>query len=305
MPKPKFCAISSSTDDLGSAAFTAMHSGNPSDKELQRAEGFGQILVSGSENDTRILSVFQRSPIRIMFPDLGSSAVKEAVLLNIAGGTAGGDRLDYVVTALSSASIVVTSQAAEKIYQALSEPARLTTKLTACETAKLAWLPQETIVFNRARLRRETEIDVASGAEILALEWLVLGRAAHGEDMVAGQITDSWRVKKDGRLVWADSFRITDRIFPHLRRRAMLRDHRAFATLVYFGPFLDKRMELSREVGSSLQCDCATTSVAELMIVRFAAKASSDLRSALRSFLERISQEVCPGPFRVPKMWSC
>jgi urease accessory protein len=240
-----------------------------------------------------------------MFPDLGSSAVKEAVLVNIAGGTAGGDRLDYVVTALSSASIVVTSQAAEKVYRALSEPARVTTKLTACETAKLAWLPQETIVFNRARLRRETEIDVVSGAEILALEWLVLGRAAHGEDMVAGQITDSWRVKKDGRLVWADSFRITDHIFPHLRRRAMLWKHRAFATLVYSGPFLDKRMELSREVGPFLECDCASTSVAELMIVRFAAKASSDLRAALRSFLERFSQEVSPGPFQVPKMWSC
>ena len=293
-----------STDDLGAIAFTAAHARNPSDKHLQRADGCGEILVSGSENGTRISSVFQRSPIRIMFPNLGSGAI-EAVLVNIAGGTAGGDRLDYVVTALASASITVTSQAAEKVYRSLSEPARVTTKLTACETAKLAWLPQETIVFNRARLRRETQIDVASSAEILALEWLVLGRAAHGEEMVAGQITDSWRIKKDGRLVWADSFRITDDMFPHLRRRAMLGDHRALATLVYSGPFLDKRIALSREISSSLECDCATTSVAELMIVRFAAKASLQLRSALHTFLQRFSQDVSPGPFRVPKMWSC
>jgi hypothetical protein len=81
--------------------------------------------------------------------------------------------------------------------------------LKACEAAKLAWLPQETIVFNWGRLSRETEIEVSSGAELLALEWLVLGRAAHGEEMVGGHIADSWRVKKDGRLIWADSFRAT------------------------------------------------------------------------------------------------
>jgi hypothetical protein len=113
------------------------------------------------------------------------------------------------VTALANASIAVTSQAAEKVYRALNESARIATKLKACEAAKLAWLPQETIVFNWGRLSRETEIKVSSGAELLALEWLVLGRAAHGEEMVGGHIADSWRVKKDGRLIWADSFRAT------------------------------------------------------------------------------------------------
>src|SRR5262249_43064172 len=154
------------------------------------------------------------SPIRIMFPMSGGSAVEEAVIINTAGGVAGGDRLECGVTALANASIVVTSQAAEKGYRALSEPARITTKLKACGLAKLAWLPQETIVFNSASVRRETEIDLSSGSELLALEWLVLGRAAHGEEMVGGHITDSWRVKKDGRLIWADSFRVSDKIFP-------------------------------------------------------------------------------------------
>lgn len=278
---------------------------DPSDRDLQRAEGAGRIVLGGSESGTRIRKVFQRSPIRIMFPKLESGTAEEAVLVNIAGGIAGGDRLEYVVTALSSASIAVTSQAAEKVYRALSEPASVATKLKACEAAKLAWLPQETIAFNCARLRRETEIDLSSGAELLALEWLVLGRAAHGEEMIAGQIIDSWRVKKDGRLVWADTFRVTDEIFPHLHRKALLSDCHALATLVYFGPSLDKQMELSREIAPSLECDCAVTSVAELMIVRFAAKASSDLKLALRGFLHRFSRELGRGPFRVPKMWSC
>jgi len=278
---------------------------NPSDKDLQRAEGSCQIVLSGSEKGTRIMDVFQRFPIRVMFPTTGSGAVEEAVFVNAAGGIAGGDRLESAVTALSGASIAVTSQAAEKVYRALNEPARVATKLRACEAAKLAWLPQETIVFNRARLSRETEIELCSGAELLALEWLVLGRAAHGEEMIGGHITDRWLVKKDGRLIWADNFRATDETFPHLHRKALLSNCKAIATLVYFGPHLDKRLAFLRDIAPSLACDCAATSVGGLIIVRFAAKVSSDLRLALRGFLQQFSQELGRGPFRVPKMWSC
>jgi urease accessory protein len=197
------------THDLTPFGSPEVRGGTPSDNDLQRAEGFGRALLSGSEKGSRIVDIFQRSPIRIMFPGAGGGAVEEAVLVNTAGGIAGGDRLECGVTALANASIAVTSQAAEKVYRAANEPVRIATKLKACEAAKLAWLPQETIVFNWGRLSRETEIEVSSGAELLALEWLVLGRAAHGEEMVGGHIADSWRVKKDGRLIWADSFRAT------------------------------------------------------------------------------------------------
>src|SRR5207245_118454 len=148
----------------------------------QRADGCGRIVLSGSENGTRIDDVFERSPIRIMFPRTGHCAV-EAVLINTAGGIAGGDQLECSVAALPGASISVTSQAAEKVYRALYEPACVATRLIARES-KLAWLPQETIVFNRARLHRTTEIELFSGAELLALECLVLGRTAHGEVVV-------------------------------------------------------------------------------------------------------------------------
>jgi urease accessory protein len=278
---------------------------HPFDKDLQRVDGCGRIVLSGSENGTRIEDVFERYPIRMMFPRTGHRAVEEAVLINTAGGVAGGDRLECSVAALPGASITVTSQAAEKVYRALHEPARVATRLKARESAKLAWLPQETIVFNRARLHRTTEIELFAGAELLALEWLVLGRAAHGEVVVGGSITDSWRVKKDGRLIWADSFRITEEIFPHLKRKALLSNCNAIATLIYFGSDRDKRLDLLREIIASLGCNCAATSVSGLIVVRFAAEEPSDLKLALRRFLEQFGPELGSGPFRVPKMWSC
>jgi urease accessory protein len=282
-----------------------MSGNHPSDNDLQRADGCCRIVLSGSENGTQIEDLFERSPIRVMFPRSEHCAVEEAVLINTAGGVAGGDRLEYSVAALPGASIAVTSQAAEKVYRALDNPARVATRLKARESTRLAWLPQETIVFDRARLHRTTEIELFSGAELLALEWLVLGRAAHGEVMVGGSIIDGWRVRKDGRLIWADSFRISGEIFGHLSRKALLSNFNSIATLVYFGPSLDRRLEFLWELLPSLGCECAVTLVSGLIVTRFAAKQSSDLKLALRSFLQQFERELGSRPFRVPKMWLC
>jgi urease accessory protein len=240
-----------------------------------------------------------------MFPQVGRGGTEEAVLINTSGGVAGGDRLDTAVTALAHASITLTSQAAEKIYRALDEPARISTALTVDRTARLAWCPQETIVFNQARVRRETQIALSSGAELLALEWFVLGRAARGETVASGHVVDNWRVEKDGRLVWADSLRITDDVFPHLRRTALLADCPAVATLVYFGPELERRLECLRDWAASLSCHAAATVVGGLIVVRLAAPAASILRLGLRSLLHQFDRAFGPGPFGVPKMWSC
>lgn len=291
--------------DLSAVESAQVQTAISSDLDLQRANGAGRAVLRGSEDGNRIVDLFQSSPIRIMFPRGRASAIEEVVFVNTSGGIAGGDRLEYGVTALADASIAVTSQAAEKVYRALNEPARISTKLKACEAAKLAWLPQETILFNRARLSRETEIELVSGAELLALEWLVLGRAAHGEEVIGGHINDSWRVRRDGRLIWADSFRAQDETFPHLRRKALLSNCKAIGTLIHFGPDLDRRLEFVRDIASSLDCHCAATSVGGLIVVRVAAEMAFDLKLALCSFLQQFSDEVGPGPFAVPKMWSC
>ena len=275
------------------------------DTDLERARGKGSVVFNGGGNGTRVANLYEKFPTRIMFPKIAGDAAREAVLVNTAGGIAGGDRFELNMIALDDARVAVTSQAAEKIYRALNEPARIDTRLKVRGSAKLAWLPQETIIFDRARFRRETEIDLHSGAELIALEWLVLGRAARGEDITRGYIRDSWLVKRDGRLIWADSFLVTDSTFLHLSRKALLSNRKAIGTLIYFGPCPDHRLQGLREVAQSQQCDCAVTMVSGLIVVRLAAKTSSDLKMALICMLQYFNRELGPGPFRVPKMWSC
>ena len=291
-------------DSSHPGAFGA-HRGNLRDVDLERANGVGRIVLTGSERGTRIVDVYQKFPIGLVFPRIGDDLVKEAVIINSSGGIAGGDRLEIEVVALNNASVAVTTQAAEKIYRALDRPAQVATKLKACGTSKLAWLPQETIVFNQARVRRQTEIELCSGAELIALEWLVLGRAARGEEVVSGHISDSWRVKRDGHLIWADGFRVSDEVFAQLHRKALLSNWKAVGTLIYFGPSLDTRLRILREIAASLDCCCAATIIGAIIVVRVAAAAGSDLRRGLRSLLDQFSRELGSGPFGIPKMWSC
>lgn len=294
------------SDDLtGCSNVCASTLGTLADKDLQRSEGLARLVLTGSASGTRIVDLFERSPIRIMFPGIRGAPIEEAVVVNTAGGIAGGDRLEISVTVLADASVTVTSQAAERVYRALSESAQIDTRLKLRQASKLAWLPQETIVYNGARMRRNTEVEISAGAEMLALEWLVLGRAAHGEEMLDGQIIDGWQVKLDGRLIWADRFRATDDVFPRLRSPALLADFKTIGTLIYFGPDAEAWVEFMRALAPQLPCHCVTTMVSGLVITRLAAREAAELRAGLREILLSFERTRAQGPFRVPKMWSC
>jgi urease accessory protein len=279
--------------------------GTASDFDLERAVGAARVVLAGDESGTRVIDIDQKFPIALAFPNVDDRRSKEAVIINCSGGIAGGDRLEIEVVAQRGSSVAITTQAAEKIYRALDRPAHITARLEAHEGAKLAWLPQETIIFDKARVRRRTDVDLRSGAEVVALEWLVLGRIESGEEVRGGYVLDGWRVRLDGRLVWADAFLVCDEVFAHLHREALLSKWRAVGTLIYFGPGLPKRLEGLREIAAALDCSCAATIVGAVIIVRVAAIASADLKRGLRRLLDQFSRELGPGPFGVPKMWSC
>jgi urease accessory protein len=250
------------------------------------------------------MDVYQQSPTRVLFPRIENGRSLEAVLVNTSGGIAGGDRLRSSFTALSGASLTVTTQTAERIYRAIDTPATIVTNLNVGDAAKLAWLPQETIVFNRARIVRRTEIEISSGAEFLALESLVLGRTAHGEKISEGSIIESWLVRKDGRLVWGDTLRLTDEVLSNLSRKALFSDSIAIATLLYSGADLEKPVQLVRNLSASCDCRCGATIIGGIAVGRFAASSSAELKTTLRYLLKEFGREI-RGPFQMPKMWSC
>ena len=177
---------------------------------LQRSAGESRVAFAVREGETRLADLYQRDPCRVLFPDSERGEAPQAVLLTTSGGVAGGDRLRMEVAVGPGAHAVVATQAAEKIYRAApgSDPCRIDVAITVGADAILDWLPQETIVFQGARLVRRTVAEVAAGGSLLGCEMVVLGRGASGERFASGLLLDSWSVRRGGRLAWTDTLRV-------------------------------------------------------------------------------------------------
>jgi urease accessory protein len=184
----------------------------------------------------------QAGAARARFPRVGDGAPPEAVLLNMAGGLTGGDRIDIGVTLAEGAAATVTTAAAEKIYRARDGDATIRTSLELAAGASLAWLPQTTILFDRSRLDRSAEVAMAADARLLAVEIVTFGRAAMGEDVRHGAVRDAWRVRRAGKLVFADTLHVDGAIADVLDRRAVLDGTRALAMLLYVAPDAETRV---------------------------------------------------------------
>ena len=172
----------------------------------------------------------EEGSLRVRFPD---SATLEAVILNTAGGIAGGDHFRIEVTVGADASLTVTGAAAEKVYRSLGSDADIAIKLAVNAGARLTWLPQETILFDRARLRRSIEIELAEDASLLLAEAIVFGRSAMGEVVEQGLLFDRWRVRRGGRLIFADTVHLEGAIADKLAAPAVAAGGVAVGTVLF------------------------------------------------------------------------
>ena len=132
----------------------------------------------------------------------------------------------------AGAGLVAGTAAAEKIYRSHRAGGRVDVKLDVGAGARLAWLPQETILFDRARLSRRIDVDLAEGASLLLAEAVVFGRAAMGETMRQGHFADRWRLRRGGRLIFADSARLDGDIATSSPAGGRRRRHRLATVLV-------------------------------------------------------------------------
>ncbi|MEJ6388186.1 urease accessory protein UreD [Gymnodinialimonas sp. 2307UL20-7] len=154
----------------------------------------------------RLRDLRQEGSAKVMLPRVFGRA-PEVVFLNTAGGITGGDRLDYALE-VASGDAVGTTQTAERLYRSHGPAGQVTTTLTLGPGAKLAWLPQELILFEGGRLERRLEVEMAEDAELILLETLVLGRAAMGERLSDLALHDWREVRRGGRPAMVEAVRI-------------------------------------------------------------------------------------------------
>jgi urease accessory protein len=209
---------------------------------VQRARGVGRLHAGAPRNGeksgkTNLIRLFQEGAAKVRCTPAGRGAALTAALINTAGGLAGGDRFEWGVELDDDARCTVVTQACEKVYRADGEAATVSVALKLGRGARLDWLPQETILFDGARLDRTFEIHVADGARLLAVEAVLLGRRAMGEHTPFVHLRDRWRVWKAEDLIFADEVRLDQTPLDQNLRSgaALLNGAGAYASVLYVG----------------------------------------------------------------------
>jgi len=270
-----------------------------------QTHGAASVAFARDDDVTRLTGLYQRDPLRVLFPDVPEGEIPTAVLVTTSGGLVGGDRLDVSVSVRDGAEAMMFGQAAEKVYRSAGPTCRIAVELSVGRDGWLEWLPQETILFEGARLERRTLIEIAPGAHALAGEILVFGRIAGGERLSHGLVRDAWEVRRQGRLAWADALHLEDDMASVLADPACFDGATAYATIVHAGDDAAGRLDLARfllvQDGGGLRA--GATVVNGVLVARWLGRDAETLRRAFGDFWAAF--RAAAGGLRniLPRLW--
>lgn len=267
---------------------------------IQRSHGRAHVDVKATSRGTVLADLYQHANAKIRIPKTYQSQL-QAVLVNTAGGIAGGDSLRWTARAGAQSHLLVTTQACERIYGHATHAAQIDNHVDVAQRGFCAWLPQETILYDGAQLRRTLTVELAPDAAFLGLESLVLGRTHMGESLSHFDLRDAWLINREGQPLYADVLRLdADRLAG--AGIAGMRPMTVLATLVYV-PLVDAvpvRTMRDRIAALPTMADVhiGASAFDKHLVCRLLAPSSYALRQALPHLLSAIDTQM-----HLPQIW--
>lgn len=217
---------------------------------FQRASGVCRLQLRAQPADARphstgVERLFQEGSAKMRLMRQEPNGGSTVALINTAGGLTGGDQFEWRVELDDEAKCTAVTQACDKVYRAEGDAAIVGVTLKLGRGARLDWLPQETILFDGARLYRSFDMQVADGARLLAVEAVLLGRRAMGEHTPSVHLRDRWRVWNGDHLIFADEVRLDESLGAGA---ALLNEAGAYASLLYVGDDHAERASIVRNL---------------------------------------------------------
>ncbi|HET6630253.1 MAG TPA: urease accessory protein UreD [Woeseiaceae bacterium] len=245
--------------------------------------------------------LFQEGCLKLRLPRPVREGEADLVIMNTAGGLTGGDRLSIEVSVGNGARTTATTPACEHIYRSIDGESVIEQRLQVARGARLDWLPQGTILFDRGRVRRRLEIQLEADAEITVAEAVLFGRTEMGETVNSGTFSDLWTVRRGDSLLYADAMRIAEPFGRTVACSTTLDRHAAMASLLHVGRDLAaKRDALRAGFAQDYGALAGASVVGDVLIARIVAADGNTLRRLLIAAL---------GPLRdrrsLPRNWFC
>ena len=259
-----------------------------------RATGRIKIAAAAERGRTHRRHVAESGSLRARFPNNEDVAL-DAVIVNTAGGIAGGDHHALDISVEQNARLVVTTAAAEKVYRSLGPDAAIDVSLKVADGGRLSWLPQETILFDRSHLSRRIDVALSGKATLVLAEMVVFGRSAMGERVKHGAFRDSWRISHDGRLLFAETVQLDGLISQKLAEPGVAAGGVSVATVFAF-PGNDTMVADVRTLQDSFAGEVGISAWNGFSVARLCAKDGASVRSDLVAMLTAMRVSL-------PRIW--
>jgi urease accessory protein len=266
------------------------------EQKAQRARGTGRLTTKPFGGQTRLDTFYQEGCAKIRLPK-SFDGTMEAVLINTAGGLTGGDHIDWAFDVGAGTHLTTTTQACERVYKASASTALVETRISVGPGARLDWLPQETILFDCSSLTRRLEVDLAEDATFLAVEAVLLGRKAMGEQVETGLFRDRWRIRRAGKLIHAEEAHLAGHVASLAGERAVLAGARAFAIVLFCGRDAEAHLEPLRRLLDGTEG--GVSHWRDKLVARLVAADGFSLRKKLIPVISHLRNGAS-----VPKVWT-
>lgn len=257
-----------------------------------RARGGVRVAIGPTPRGSAPMAVAESAGYRVRFPNAGGAC--EGVLINTGGGMAGGDAMALAIEVAEGSEALFTTQSAEKVYRSDGAETEVAIRFTLADRSALDWLPQEQILFDGARFRRRLDVEMAGDAALTLCESVVFGRVAMGEVVQEGAFRDRWRVRRGGRLIFAEDVRLDAPIAATLARSAVAGGARAFATVLHVAHDAAAKRDAVRAALVGAACECGVSAWSGMLVARFLGDDPRALRGDLCRFLETLRGQPMP-----------
>jgi urease accessory protein len=266
-----------------------------------------RLRFARDTDGTRLVESRARMPLALQRPFYPEGpGVCHAIMLHPPGGMVSGDELTIDVALGEGSRALLTTPAAAKWYRSDGAVARQHTTLRVASGAISEWLPQETIVFDGARVEQQTRVELADGAYWLGWEVTRFGRSARGERFESGEWRAHTEVWRDRQPLWIDRQRLTGGD-PLLGGAYGLAGQPVIATFAWVGA--EARVELVEAARAAWHAQPRTgqagaSRLRHGLVCRYRGPSSAEARQWLVAVWDLVRREAFGQGACPPRIWS-
>lgn len=269
------------------------------------------LQVVRRDDRTRLRQSRHHGPLYVQKPFYPEGAeLPHIYLLHPPGGMVSGDELVVDVDLGADAMALGTTPGAGRAYRARAGDTVQTqrTRLKLAAGASLEWFPLETILYNGARARLQTEIELAEGARFCGWDITCFGLPARNEVFSTGSCDIRYRIFRDGRPMLIENTCVDAESRVLLNASAGLRGH-AVNGLFVCGPdfgaethLLDQLRSAAAEAGAAEST--AISVVGEFCVGRYLGNSADTARRIFATWWRLLRPQYLGRQACAPRIWA-